>query len=241
MGELLGRFEISDEQGRPFDPENLPGRRVLTGQRNAEALLCTRDRQSGRKWWAQIRSKAVLGDDGLPELAVNIWHDVSHERRREEHERCLNDVTAALSKSLDYQGTLDTLATLLVPALCDWCLIHLLDGSQLKSAAVAHTDLENARRAPDYRQKYPTNPDATADVWRVIRTGEPILREQVAEAALLKNVPEAEPSQSLKDAGPCSLLLVPITVREQVSGTLSLIAAESGRRYDAQDLSLAPR
>jgi signal transduction histidine kinase len=32
---------------------------------------------------------------------------------------------------------------------------------------------------------------------------------------------------------------VPIKVREQVSGTLSLIAVESGRRYDAQDLSLA--
>ena len=57
----------------------------------------------------------------LAELAVNIWHDVSDERRREEHERYLSDVTAALSKSLDYQATLDTLANLLVPGLCDWC------------------------------------------------------------------------------------------------------------------------
>ncbi|HXK18162.1 MAG TPA: PAS domain S-box protein, partial [Polyangiaceae bacterium] len=238
-GELFRRFEMRDEHGQPFPPENLPGRRVLAGERSASALIHTRDRETGDEWWAQIRSSAVLGDDGSPELAVNIWHDVSQERRREEHERYLNEATAALSRSLDYQATLDTLANVLVPGLCDWCAIHLLEGSSLKAAVVTHVDPEKRRQAEAYQLQYPPRPDETAGIWEVIRRGEPILHSSVPEAALRQSACDAEQLRFLKAAELRSLLLVPIKARDKVLGTLSLIAAESGRRYDRQDVSLA--
>ena len=237
--ELLQRFEMRDEQGQPFSPENLPGRRVLAGERTASALVRTRDRRTGEEWWAQIRSNAVLGDDGSPELAVNVWHDVSLERRREEHERHLNEATAALSRSLDYQATLDTLAHVLAPSLCDWCSIHLLEGSTLKPAVVAHVDPAKVRQAQVYQEQYPPNPDEPAGVWAVVRTGVPILHAEVPEAMLLRTAGTAEQLRLLKQADVRSLMIVPIKARERVLGTLSLLAAESGRRYDRQDLGLA--
>jgi PAS domain S-box-containing protein len=237
--ELFERFEMFDEQGRAFQPENLPGRRALAGEGAASVLLRTRDRVDGREWWSQIRANAVLGDDGAPELAVNIWHDVSRERRREEHERYLNEVTAALSQSLDYRATLDKMASLLVPGLCDWCAIHLLDGAELKTVAVAHVDPEKKQRAAAYQRKYPPSPADTSGVWQVLRSGLPTLLEQIPEAELEKHARSAEHLQLLKDASMHSVILVPIKIGERVSGTLSLIAAESGRRYDRDDLNLA--
>jgi PAS domain S-box-containing protein len=237
--ELFKRFEMRDEHGQAFPLENLPGRRVLAGERTASALIRTRDRQDGREWWSQIRANAVLGEDGLPELAVNIWHDVSQKRRREEHERYLNEATTALSKSLDYRATLAKLADVLVPGLCDWCAIHLLEGAALKIAAIVPADPEQKKRAEQYQRNYPPNPDETAGVWQVLRTGVPILHEDVLEEALLENAPHAEQLEQLKADGIRSVIFVPIKLRDQVSGTLTLVSAETGRRYDDRDLRLA--
>jgi PAS domain S-box-containing protein len=238
-GELIKRFEMLDEHGNLFSPANLPGRRVLGGEAQASALIHVRNRQTGQSWWSQIRANAVLGDDGRPEMAINIWHDVSHQRRQEEHERYLNQATEALSKSLDYQATLDTLADMLVPGLCDWCAIHLVVGDALRGVTVAHADPRKKKLAQQYLEKYPPNPEEESGLWQVIRSGRPTLHEHVPEEALVRSARDAEHLELLRAAGMRSLILVPIKVRDQVSGTLSLIAAESGRRYDARDLALA--
>lgn len=236
---VLERFELLDEHGFLLSPERLPGRRVLAGEPQPSALVLVRDKQRGMQWWSQIRANAVLDEHGAPELAVNIWHDVSQQRRQEEHDRYLNEVAAALGKSLDYQVTLDSLVRLLVPGLCDWCAIHLLEGSQLRNAAVAHADPRKKRLAVEFQEKNPPDPDDTSGVWQVIRTGRPILHSHLPDTALADDAPSPEPLQRLRATGIRSVIFVPIKVRDQVSGTLSLMAGESGRRYDARDLTLA--
>jgi PAS domain S-box-containing protein len=236
--ELIKNFELLDEHGNLVAPHNLPGRRVLAGEQQATALLRIRDRSTGKEWWSHIRANGVKAADGSTEMAISIWHDVSNERRREEHERYLNEATAALSKSLDYEATLDTLANLLVPGLCDWCAIHLLERDQLRNVTVAHADPRKKQQARQYGAKYPPHPDERHGVWEVIRTGEPILHREAAAAALGANAAEDEHFQRLLAAGR-SVIFAPIKVRDQVSGTLTLIASEFGRRYDAQDVQLA--
>jgi PAS domain S-box-containing protein len=237
--DLFKRFEMLDEHGFLIFPERLPGRRVLAGESRAAALVLVREKQTGRQWWSQIRANAVLGDDGRPELAVNIWHDVSQQRRQEEHDRYLNQVTAMLSKSLDYRATLDAIASVLVPGLCDWCSIDLLEGARLRNVAVAHADPRKKRKARELQDKYPPSPDEPAGIWQVIRTGKPVLHEEIADEALRGDGGEAEHLQMLRSSGMRSAIFVPLNVRDEVSGALSLIAAESGRRYDASDLALA--
>jgi PAS domain S-box-containing protein len=237
-GEMLKHFELLDEHGNLFPAHNLPGRRVLAGEQQATALLRIRDRRSGKEWWSSIRSNGVKGADGLTDMAINIWHDVSLERRREEQERYLASSSAALSGSLDYRVTLETLADLLVPGLCDWCAIHLLEGEQLRAVSVAHADPRKKKHAEAYHSRFPPNPEDTTGVWQVLRTGQPILHADVPDDELRRSVVSDEQYTLLKAVGMRSLIFVPIKVREQVSGTLSLVAAESGRRYDQQDLNL---
>jgi signal transduction histidine kinase/CheY-like chemotaxis protein len=169
-------------------------------------------------------------------MAINIWHDVSSERRREEREGYLNQVTDALSKSLDYESTLDTLVNLLVPGLCDWCAIHMLEGGELRSVAVAHADPRKKQQAQQHPAKYPPNSAEREGLREVIRTGEPLCHRAVPEAELRASAVDDEHYQRLLETSMRSVILAPIKVREQVSGTLSLIASESGRRYDAQDM-----
>jgi PAS domain S-box-containing protein len=122
---VVARFELQDEHGNPLHPANLPGRRVLVGEPAASALVRVRDVGANRWWWSFIRSTGVGGTPGEPELAINVWHDVTAERRREERERQLARATGSLSTSLDQGSMLSSLAAVLVGGLADYCAIHL--------------------------------------------------------------------------------------------------------------------
>jgi PAS domain S-box-containing protein len=237
--EVLARFDIRDEQGGLVDPQDLPGRKVLAGEPAATTLLHLRARASGQQSWASLRATAVIGPDGRPELAVNIWHDISEQRRREERERYLARATATLSSSLDYESTLSSLAALLVPGLADWCSIHLLDGEQLEPVAVAHFDPAKVSLAHEYHAKYPPDLRQSRGLGNVLRTGEPELYEHVTAELMEQGARDAEHLDILRGIGMKSLILVPIRVRDRVSGTISLVSAEGGRRYDRADVALA--
>jgi PAS domain S-box-containing protein len=232
---LLDRFEILDESGKAFDLTELPGRRVLRGEPAAAALLCVRARDSGRRWWSSVRANAVPGADGEPELAVNILHDVSADRRRDEHRRYLHEVTATLSWSLDYRATLERLVRLLVPGLSDWCTIHLLDGDELRAVAVAHRDPEKATAAHEYDQKCGPGENG---LWDVVQSAAPRLVPDIPKALRATHAEDSGYLEALRAAGMKSLLAVPIRARERVIGTLCLMTAESARRFDDEDSTL---
>jgi PAS domain S-box-containing protein len=82
-GALQERFELFDEHNRPFPYEKLPGRLALAQAARFEQLLRVRDRRTGNSWWSLVRATPVLGADGKPAAVVNIWRDVTRERRRE--------------------------------------------------------------------------------------------------------------------------------------------------------------
>ncbi|HEY6081547.1 MAG TPA: PAS domain S-box protein [Polyangiaceae bacterium] len=246
--ELLGaepaqvarRFEMLDEHGNAFAPHELPGRRVLAGAQQATALLHSRDRHSGREWWSEVRANAVLGSDGLPEMAISIWHDVTGQRRRQEHERLLKVATETLSASLEAAGTLRELAAVLAPGLCDWCAIHVLDKGVLRCAAVTHADPRKASLLAEYQAQFPPEADDTQGVWQVMRTGVPLLHAHVSEEELRERArDDDERLRSLKSIGMRSVMHAPIRRRHRVVGVLSLSAADSGRRYDERDMTLA--
>ncbi|MDP9150655.1 MAG: ATP-binding protein [Myxococcota bacterium] len=237
--EIVGRFEMLDEQGRPFRQEDLPGRKVLNGAASASALIRLRELASGREVWSFVRARGVLGPDGRPDLAINIWQDVSEERRREEHERYLAQATATLSSSLELGSMLSTLARLLVPGLADWCSLHLLEGDDLKTVAVAHVDPARVAVARDYAQRYPPDRGRPLGIWNVLRRGQSELYEEVFDEQLAQGAHDAAHLETLRAIGMKSVLLVPIRTRELVSGAISLVSVRPGRNYDARDRALA--
>lgn len=81
------RWEILDQDGRPFEAARLPGRRALAGEADPESVLHLRDRRTGREYWRSVRAKAAPGESGGPRYAINIFHDVTEQRRVQERLR----------------------------------------------------------------------------------------------------------------------------------------------------------
>jgi len=236
--ELMARLELFDEHGKPFDADRLPGRVALRTGQPAVAVMRVKNRVTGTDTVMHVRANPVMGEEHTPALAVNIWHDVTDDHRREQRERYLSAAASALSSSLDYTEMLSALARLLVPGIADWCAINVLEGEQLENVAIAHVDPSKINVARAYQQKYTLDPRKGRGVWAVIESGRSELYENVTDALLVERAQDSEHLRYLRELGMKSAIIAPILVRERPCGVISLVSTHAERRYDRGDVAL---
>jgi len=82
--ELRERFEIFDLDGKPFPFECLPGRVLLEGGTPKEVVVRFRARGASSDRWSSIRASAVRDERGAVRFVVNVFRDVTEERRQQE-------------------------------------------------------------------------------------------------------------------------------------------------------------
>ncbi|HLM78485.1 MAG TPA: PAS domain S-box protein [Rubrobacteraceae bacterium] len=172
--------------------------------------------------------------------ASTIARDITERKRTEEAQRFLAEAGETLSSSLNYRATLSSVANLAVPYLADWCLIDVLeeDGS-LDRLALTHQDPEKIKLAHELERRYPPDPDAPRGVAQVLRTGRSELVPEIPEPLIDEAARDLEHREILQKLGLKSYMSVPLVARGRTLGAISLVSAESGRRYGPADLKLA--
>ena len=161
-------------------------------------------------------------------------------RESEERFRFLATSGATLTSSLDYRTTLANVADLAVPTLADWCAVDVLDDDgSVERLAVEHSDPEKVALAFELQERSPSNPDTTRGVRKVLETGEPDMMEEIPEELLDQLAVDAEHREMMRALGLKSYMVVPMVARGRMHGAITLVSAESGRRYDKSDLRLA--
>jgi serine phosphatase RsbU (regulator of sigma subunit) len=153
----------------------------------------------------------------------------------------LAEANRVLTTSLDSGQTVSDLANLAVPRIADWCVIALrssLEGTLEQH--VAHADPEKVGLARELREKYPPSmSDSESPVVTVLRTGRSMVIPRVSAEVLRAAAQDDDHLRIMLDLGLRSALLVPLTGPYGSIGVLTLIQAESGRRYSESDLSFA--
>ena len=136
--------------------------------------------------------------------------------------------------------TLQRLASLAVPRIGDWCSIDLVgeDGG-LRNVAVAHTDPDEVALAEELQRRYPPDPDAATGAANVVRTGESELFPSIPDELIAEAAVDEEHLRMIRELGMVSAMIVPLTARDRNLGAMTLVAAESGRHYGEDDLSLS--
>lgn len=150
------------------------------------------------------------------------------------------DASAALASSLDYETTLKNVAKLAVPRFADWCSVELGD-SEGRSALVAveHVDPSKVELAWRLRERYPPDPHAKQGVPHVLRTGTPLLYEEITDDVLVRGARDADHLAMARSLGLRSAITVPMMIHGRTIGAITFIWAESGKRYDRADLETA--
>ena len=238
--EIADAYESFHEDGRPLRLEDLPGRAVLKGRTPAPLLIRAVHRGTREERWRMVKATSVPVRAGEARLAVNVIEDVTDVKRAELAERFLAQVGAVLASALDYEETLTRIAELAVVRLADWCSVTMPgEGDWLRSVAIAHADPARVAFARAYQERYRTHADAPAGAARVIRDGSSQLIGEITEELLARVVPDAEQRAALATLGMWSVMLVPMVAGGRAIGAISLVSAESGRRFTQADLELA--
>lgn len=217
---------------------DLEGTLFATEMRRAVSERTTRSfeeryQRSGR--WSEIHCYP-LPDGGL----ATSWKDVTDRRHEEESRRYLDRANEILSASLDYEATLGSLAELLVPELADWCAVTIVDDDgEWRQLAVAHVDRSKVALARELNEKYPPDPEARYGTAQVIRTGEPEMVVEISDDLLARAARDEEHLKLLRSLQLRSGMTVPLRARDRTLGAITLIFAESDRRYGERDLTLA--
>ena len=187
-----------------------------------------------------IRAVPVLDSGGSIREWVGVHTDITERRQAEDRLGFLAEASTLLSSSLDYDQTLARVAQLAVPLLGDWCAVDLVaEGGAIRRVFTAHADPEKRELARRWREQHDIDTDLPNGAAEVIRSGRSEMVTDIPDALLAANFKDAEALQGVRALGIRSFLCVPLTARGRTLGAITLVTAESERRYDAADLELA--
>jgi PAS domain S-box-containing protein len=225
----------------PDDRERIAreSRRALEGGGQLSIEFRVHHPARGERWISAL-GRTVSGEDGRPLRMAGIAIDITARKRAEIAGRFLADAGAELSSSLDYEATLRKVAAMVVPRLADWCSVDIQEpDGPVRRLAVTHVDQEKVRLAHEVAARWPTDMDAARGLGAVLRSGDPEIAPEITDEILVESASSEEHLAMLRSLGLRSYICVPLSAHRRVLGAITFVSAESGRRYNEDDLRIA--
>lgn len=223
-----------DDQQRVLDAQKLY---VLGSPTSVEYRVL---RPDGTIRWMWDRAFPIQDERGQVYRVAGIAEDVTQRKQSEDATRFLADASTSLAAIVDYESTLQRVAGLAVPAFADWCAVDLADADgTLRRLAVVHADPSKVRLATVLSRRFPLDPAAPWGAYHVLRSGHPQWIQDVADPRQMEPASRDPHLRLLRRLGFCSIMCVPLQIRNVTTGVLTFAYAESGRHYESHDLALA--
>jgi PAS domain S-box-containing protein len=238
--DVVRAFEVLDQDGRPLAIERFPGRRALAGEDVAPMAIRFRVKTSGEERWSMVSATPVFDAQGRVSFAINVFHDVTAEKRSERRLRFLAEAGAQLALSLDAEIILQGVARLAVTSLADWAIAFQVDEAlAIQQRAIAHAQPEREAVAAELQRRYPIEQEDSSLLWSVLRDGQPRLVTEVTDDLLQRTTRDPEHLRLMRELGVVSAIWLPLIAHGRTLGAIGLFTAESRWRYTPDDLALA--
>jgi PAS domain S-box-containing protein len=187
--------------------------------------------------WHLGRAVPIRDADGAIDFWIGTATDIHDHKRTQQAQEFLIEAGALLGRSLDYVDTLEAVARAAVPAIADWCAVHVVEGGVLRQLALAHVDEQKLVFAEELQRRYPPNEQGLAG--DVIKSGNAQLIHEVTDERLRAAAQDELHLGLIRELGLHSYIGVPLVAHDRVFGSIMLATAESERRYDETDLLFA--
>ena len=239
-GELMARFAVYDEDGRPVSLEDLPGARAIAGESDIAPMLVRNVvRATGEERWLLNKVSVLRDPAGAITRVVNVIEDVTEVKRAERGQRLLAGASESLASSLEIPEMLRHVAEAAVPALADWAAVELVArGGRVEQVAFVHADPELRAPALALRARHPIRLDDDRVLAGVLRDGRPALRSAISDAELSAISEDAEERELMRRMGFSSVMIVPLQAGSETLGAITLATGDPHRGFGAAELEL---
>lgn len=191
-----------------------------------------------------------VSDSGLYDASgtligvVSIVTDVTEVRRsvrqlvsEAEALRFLLDAATVVSSALGFEEAVRSLGALAVPLLGDVCLVDVVvDGSVQRMVAV-HADPEKAHLA-ERLFFYPPRLSGSHPAAEILKSGSGARVGDVDDEFIRTTTNDEDHYRLVKDLDFRQYMCAPLRARGRLLGTLTLVSAGSGRRFEPGDLAI---
>jgi PAS domain S-box-containing protein len=82
--QVMGKFELLDEQRQPFPLNKLPGRYAIQGAEGPEAVIGWHYTDTGEERWSVVKATPVKDAQGQVLFAINIFRDITEQKQAED-------------------------------------------------------------------------------------------------------------------------------------------------------------
>lgn len=191
--------------------------------------------------WHIGRALALRDERGRVSRWFGTCTDIDDQKRSEESIRFLSEASKLLSTSLEESDSyMKAIARLAVPDFADWCAVDMLaeDGS-VNRIAVEHVDPHKVAIAHEVHHRYPPAQSPTSALYIVLNTGKSMWASELPDALLEATIKDAELLRLLRSLGLKSYIMAPLVIRDKTLGAITFASAESGHRYNEEDLAFA--
>jgi PAS domain S-box-containing protein len=227
IGRIYTELGVHDELGISRSPEEL-----LTLARAGDSFEVT-------AWGRERKNKvsAVYAPDGTVSGVVSVIQDI-HGRKMAEKRVDLLSKLGMLVGKVDYDKVAEALAHVPIPELADWCAVNIIQDGKISRTFIAQRDPAKARLRDAVRRailQWGRHP-----LWQEMLTSGFQLLGEVTDELVRKLAANDEQYRLLSELKIRSLMVVPLVVRGEDAGIMTLFyTAESGRRYGRDDPMLA--
>lgn len=147
----------------------------------------------------------------------------------------LAEASRELSSSLDVQATLDTVLGLAVPRFADWAAVHARTQDGVQTAAVRHAG-EKEDLVHELLRRYSSHPPIADGYPHVMATGAPSIVREISDDRLAEIALDADHLRLLRAVGCSAHICLPLMIRGEAWGALTLASADRGTDQGADDI-----
>jgi len=194
-----------------------------------------------RTWlcgWYPVRNRAGDAILGIGAIVMDVTTRVRAERRT----AFLARVGEVLSASLDWEDTLRHVAEVAIPAKADLCVVHVQDeAGRVQRLVSVHADPPMQEIVEQVQEGWSAGAGSAGSdaIARVLRSGVPAFLADVTAADLERAAVDPDHHLLLRRLDVTSLIVVPLSVRGRILGSLTFAMSGSGRRFDDDDFEVA--
>jgi PAS domain S-box-containing protein len=152
----------------------------------------------------------------------------------------LLDASRVMVEAADYHDTLERMAELAVPRLADLCIIDVLDQhGRFRRLACQHHDPTKADLVRELHHDFPPDPLGQHPSVDVVQHHRSRWSPQMSDEFLRQTTRNQRHYEVVKALGFTSYIAVPLAADGMAIGSVTLISAGSGRRFDERDVASA--